>query len=231
MSAVNDLQGSAVAAPDHAAVAPDDTDVFPAAPYADAFSYFQRYRQEIAHALATVDPATIEKAASILLDAYARGASVFSCGNGGSASIANHLQCDHVKGVGNGTDLMPRVMSLCANVEILTAIANDLAYEKIFSHQLQLQARPGDVLVIISSSGRSANIVNALTWARANDLRTIALTGFEGGDARLLAEVAIHVDSANYGIVEDAHQTVMHALAQYIRQSRMSAEEVRANVF
>jgi D-sedoheptulose 7-phosphate isomerase/D-glycero-D-manno-heptose 1,7-bisphosphate phosphatase len=231
MSAVNDLQGSAVAAPDHAAVAPDDTDVFPAAPYADASSYFQRYRQEIAHALATVDPATIEKAASILLDAYARGASVFSCGNGGSASIANHLQCDHVKGVGNGTDLMPRVMSLCANVEILTAIANDLAYEKIFSHQLQLQARPGDVLVIISSSGRSANIVNALTWARANDLRTIALTGFEGGDARLLGEVAIHVDSANYGIVEDAHQTVMHALAQYIRQSRMSAEEVRANVF
>jgi phosphoheptose isomerase len=223
MTAVNDLQQSAAAI--------DDAGGFPAAPYADASSYFQRYHQEIARALASVDPAAIEKAAGILLDAYVRGASVFSCGNGGSASIANHLQCDHVKGVGNGTDLTPRVMSLTANVEILTAIANDLAFEEIFSHQLRLQARPGDVLFVISSSGRSANIVKALTWARENDLRTIALTGFDGGDARSLAEVAIHVASANYGIVEDAHQTVMHALAQYIRQSRMAAAEIRANVF
>ena len=75
-------------------------------------------------------------------------------------------------------------MSLCANVEILTAIANDLSYEEIFAWQLQSQARPGDVLVVISSSGRSANIVNALTWAREHGLRTIALTGFAGGDAR-----------------------------------------------
>jgi phosphoheptose isomerase len=223
MTAVNDLPCSATVL--------DDAGGFPAAPFADASLYFQRYHQEIARALASVDPVAIEKAAGILLDAYVRGASVFSCGNGGSASIANHLQCDHVKGVGNGTDLTPRVMSLTANVEILTAIANDLAFEEIFSHQLQLQARPGDVLFVISSSGRSANIVKALTWARASDLRTIALTGFDGGDARLLAEVAVHVGSANYGIVEDVHQTVMHALAQYIRQSRMAATEIRTNVF
>ena len=115
---------------------------------------------------------------------------MFSCGNGGSASIANHLQCDHVKGVRTGTDLTPRVMSLSANVELLTAIANDMAYEEIFAYQLQSQARPGDVLVVISSSGRSANIVHALTWARDHGLRTIALTGFDGGDAPgLLAEV------------------------------------------
>jgi phosphoheptose isomerase len=224
MSAINDLQFAAPAAAD-AAVA------FPAAPYADATLYFQEYGQEMARALASVDPATIEQAAAVLADAYLYGATVFSCGNGGSASIANHLQCDHVKGVGTGTDLTPRVMSLCANVEILTAIANDLSYEEIFARQLQSQARPGDVLVVISSSGRSANIVNALTWAREHGLRTIALTGFAGGDARLLAEVAIHVDCANYGVVEDAHQTIMHALAQYIRQSRMSADEVAANVF
>jgi D-sedoheptulose 7-phosphate isomerase/D-glycero-D-manno-heptose 1,7-bisphosphate phosphatase len=224
MSAVNDLQYAAPAAPDAAGQ-------FPAAPYADATVYFREYGQEMARALASVDPATIEKAAAILVDAYLNGATVFSCGNGGSASIANHLQCDHVKGVGTGTDLTPRVMSLCANVEILTAIANDLAYEDIFARQLQSQARPVDVLVVISSSGRSANIVKALTWAREHNLRTIALTGFGGGDARTLAEVAIHVDCANYGIVEDAHQAIMHALAQYIRQSRMSADEVSATVF
>ena len=84
---------------------------------------------------------------------------MFSCGNGGSASIANHLQCDHIKNVGTSTDLLPRVMSLSANVELLTAIANDHAYEDVFTYQLRSQARPGDVLVAVSSSGRSANIV------------------------------------------------------------------------
>jgi D-sedoheptulose 7-phosphate isomerase/D-glycero-D-manno-heptose 1,7-bisphosphate phosphatase len=224
MSAINDLQFAAPAAADVAGQ-------FPAVPYADATLYFQEYGQEMARALASIDPATFEKAAAILVDAYLCGASVFSCGNGGSASIANHLQCDHVKGVGAGTDLTPRVMSLCANVEILTAIANDHAYEEIFARQLQSQSRPGDVLVVVSSSGRSANIVKALIWAREHGLRTIALTGFAGGDARLLAEAAIHVDCANYGVVEDAHQTIMHALAQYIRQSRMSADQVAATVF
>ncbi len=224
MSAVNDLPGTVPAVPDVAGR-------FPAVPYADASAYFHGYGQEMTRALASIDPAAIEKAAAILIDAYLDGASVFSCGNGGSASIANHLQCDHVKGVGSGTDLTPRVMSLCANVEILTAIANDLAYEEIFARQLQSQARPGDVLVVISSSGRSANIVKALDWAREHDLRTIALTGFTGGDARLLAEVAIHVDCVNYGVVEDAHQAIMHALAQYIRHSRMSAAEVATTVF
>ena len=83
----------------------------------------------------------------------------------------------------------------------------------------------------MSSSGRSQNIVSALTWARDHGLRTIAITGFDGGAARTTAEVAIHVDSTNYGIIEDLHQAVMHALAQYIRQSRMGADEISEAVF
>ena len=99
------------------------------------------------------------------------------------------------------------------------------------SYQLQSQSRPGDVLIAVSSSGRSPNIVRALRWARDHGLRTIALTGFDGGDARTMAEVAIHVDCTNYGIVEDLHQAVMHALAQYIRQSRMTADAISSSVF
>ena len=156
---------------------------------------------------------------------------MFSCGNGGSASIANHLQCDHVKGVRTATDLAPRVMSLSTNVELLTAIANDTGYENVFVYQLQSQSGPGDVLIAVSSSGRSPNIVHALTWARDHGLRTIAITGFDGGAARSVAEVAIHVDSANYGVIEDLHQAIMHALAQYIRQSRMTATAISATVF
>ena len=83
----------------------------------------------------------------------------------------------------------------------------------------------------ISSSGRSPNIVSALAWARDNGLRTIAITGFDGGDARTLAEVSIHVDSTNYGVVEDLHQAITHALAQYIRQSRMTADAISSVVF
>lgn len=87
------------------------------------------------------------------------------------------------------------------------------------------------MLLAVSSSGRSANIVRALTWARDQGLRTIAVTGFDGGTARAVAEVSIHVDRTNYGIVEDMHQAIMHALAQYIRQSRMSADAISTAVF
>jgi len=211
--------------------ADSDSVKFPAAPYASAASYFDSYAEEMARAAKTIDPAAFERAAGILLEAYLSGARMFSCGNGGSASIANHMQCDHVKGIRSTTDLSPQVLSLSTNVELLTAIANDIGYESVFVYQLQSQSEPGDVLVAVSSSGGSANIVRALTWARDAGLRTIAITGFDGGAARSVAEASIHVDCTNYGIVEDLHQVIMHSLAQYIRQSRMDADTISATVF
>ena len=224
MSSVHDLK--VVAPPAHGTMMK-----FPAAPYASAALYFDAYAEETARAVRSIEPAALDRAAAILLEAYTRRAGVFSCGNGGSASIANHMQCDHTKGVRTTTDLVPRVVSLNANTELLTAIANDIAYEDVFAYQLQSQSGPGDVLIAVSSSGRSRNIVRALTWARDYGLRTIALTGFGGADARAVAEVAIHVDCTNYGVVEDLHQTIMHALAQYIRQSRMTADAISSSVF
>jgi phosphoheptose isomerase len=223
MSTVHDL-------PDFAL--PEETAAkFPAVPYDSAATYFSHYAEETVRSASSVEPAAVTRAAAILLDAYTRGATVFSCGNGGSASIANHLQCDHTKNVGKSTDLQPRVMSLSGNVEVLTAIANDHAYADIFAHQLQSQSRPGDVLVAVSSSGRSPNIVTALRWARDHGLRTVALTGFDGGEARTLADVCVHVDGTNYGVIEDLHQAIMHALAQYIRQSRMTPATISSSVF
>jgi phosphoheptose isomerase len=227
MSTVHDLPAAAPPAP---ARAPGDA-TFPAAPYPEAGSYFADYARELAVAAGSVEQAALDRAASILLAAYTRGARVFSCGNGGSAAIANHMQCDQVKGLRTGTDLVPRFVSLSSNVEVLTAIANDLDYADVFAYQLQSQAEPGDVLVAVSSSGRSPNIVRALTWAQDNGLATIALTGFTGGRARAMADVAIHVDSGNYGVVEDLHQAITHALAQYLRQSRMTADVISSTVF
>ena len=131
----------------------------------------------------------------------------------------------------NGTDLTTRVTSLTTNVELLSAIANDLGYDAVFEYQLQSLARPGDVLVAVSSSGRSPNIVRALEWAEAHGLQTIAMTGFEAAPAADGRRCPIHVDSPNYGIIEDAHQSCMHLLAQYVRQSRMAPDAVATQAF
>jgi D-sedoheptulose 7-phosphate isomerase/D-glycero-D-manno-heptose 1,7-bisphosphate phosphatase len=211
--------------------APVPAPKFPSARYWRAGSYCHAYFEESARAAAAIDWLQVDRAAQILLQAYTVGATVFSCGNGGSAAIANHLQCDHVKGVRTETDLAPRVVSLSSNVELITAIANDIGYEDVFSYQLESQSRPGDVLIAISSSGRSPNIVSALEWALEHKLHTIALTGFSGGKARMLAEVPIHVDCTNYGVVEDLHQAAMHALAQYIRHSRMATDAIAGSTF
>jgi len=204
---------------------------FPTRQFDDAGEFGGAYAAELDRALNSVNPARVAAAADLLSDAYERDAAVFACGNGGSASIANHLQCDHVKGVRNGTDLTTRVFSLSTNVELLSAIANDLSYEMVFEYQLQSFARAGDVLLAVSSSGRSPNIVRAIEWANTHGMHTIALTGFSGGAARERATVSVHVDSHNYGVIEDAHQICMHLLAQYVRQSRMTPEAVAAQIF
>jgi D-sedoheptulose 7-phosphate isomerase/D-glycero-D-manno-heptose 1,7-bisphosphate phosphatase len=216
---------------DHTRTAPSVRPSFPTFQYTDGAAFGNDYAAELARAVASVDMARIAEAAALLDDAYERGACVFACGNGGSASIANHLQCDHVKGVRNGTGLATRVFSLSTNIELFSAIANDHGYDLVFEFQLQSLARPGDVLIAVSSSGRSPNVIRALEWANRHGMPTIALTGFSGGAARELASVSVHVPSDNYGIVEDAHQACMHLLAQYVRQSRMTPHDVTVNTF
>lgn len=195
---------------------------FPETPFEDAGKYIAAYASEVAAAFATIDQAAFRKAAAALEAAVARNATIFTCGNGGSAAIANHMVCDHTKGTRADTDILPRVHSLVANIEINTAIANDLAYDQVFSYQLQSYASPGDVLVAISSSGNSPNIVNAILSAKDRGVTTIAMTGFGGGKARDLANIALYVAANNYGVVEDVHQSLMHALAQFMRQKHMS---------
>lgn len=161
-------------------------------------------------ALKAVRPAAVDEAAALLLDARSRGVTVWLCGNGGSAGLANHAQCDLTKaGV--------RAVSLAASTEAVTAAANDSGYENTFSGQLARMARDGDVLLAISSSGRSPSIIRALAWASIHGVTSIALTGFGGGAARERADVAVHVGCADYGVAETAHQAVLHALAACVR--------------
>ena len=127
--------------------------------------------------------------------------------------------------------MLPRVISLSANLELITAIANDIAFEDCFVYQLRTAARPGDVLLTISSSGDSENVVRAVEWAGANEVQSIALSGFDGGRSARLASVNIHVAGDNYGVVEDTHQSIMHIFSQYLRQARMTDSLIAARKF
>jgi D-sedoheptulose 7-phosphate isomerase len=201
---------------------------FPGRKYAGAGSFLADYAQRTAGALQSVKPSELERAVQALQRAIAADRLIFACGNGGSAAIANHLTCDCSKGIATDTSLRPRVVSLSATVELITAIANDIDYAEVFTHQLKTAARPGDVLITISSSGDSENIVRALAWARDNGLATIALSGFSGGRSARLADISLHVTAENYGVVEDAHQSLMHILAQYLRLSQVPADRLPA---
>lgn len=204
---------------------------FPAEKYGSIAAFFSDYRAALARAAVSVSAEALDRAQALLGAAVERDAVVYACGNGGSAAISNHLVCDHSKGLSADTGLRPRVHSLSCNIEILTAIANDVSYGDVFSHQLALAARPSDLLITISSSGNSENVVRALQWAKDNGLSSIAMTGFAGGRSAGMADINLHVDSDNYGVVEDVHQSLMHVLAQYLRQARMSADLVRARTF
>jgi len=191
--------------------------IFPAKAYGEAGAFCDDYLAEMARAAGAIDRAAFKKAAGLLAETVKRRGTVFACGNGGSAAIANHLTCDCLKGAQTGTLLKPKVHSLSANIEVITAIANDFAYEQIFSYQLATLAEPGDLLITISSSGNSPNILAALDWARANGVASIAMSGFDGGGSPARADVSLHVAAENYGVVEDLHQSLMHMLAQFLR--------------
>lgn len=194
---------------------------FPEHAYSDGGAYAHDYFHELTKAYATVDRAAVAAAGALLVEASKGGRTIFSCGNGGSAAIANHLVCDCLKGVRAGSSLMPRVQSLSSNVELITALVNDFGVEHMFAFPLESLAQPGDVLISISSSGSSPNIIKALEKARSMGLKTIAMSGFSGGDSVRLADVSLHVSAENYGVIEDTHQSLMHILAQYMRNSNM----------
>lgn len=204
---------------------------FPDEKFSSVAGYADAYFAEVGKAQASVDRKKLTQALKLLDAAYERGATLYVCGNGGSASISNHLVCDHSKGGQTDTDLRPKVVSLATNIEMITAIANDIAFDDVFAYQLRTLAEKGDVLLTISASGDSENVVRAAEWANKNGVEVISFTGFKGGRTAKLAKVNLHVKGDNYGVVEDAHQSLMHILAQYVRLSRMKEDVINKRKF
>ncbi len=204
---------------------------FPDSKFDQVSAYSDAYFEQYAKAAASVDREKLAAAVEILGRAYENKNNLYVCGNGGSASISNHLVCDHGKLISTDTDLLPRTESLASNIEVITAIANDISYDQVFVHQLKIAADPGDVLITVSSSGDSENIVQAATWARANGMEVISMTGFSGGRSAEIASVNLHVDGDNYGVIEDVHQSLMHLLWQFMRQARMDENLIKERKF
>ena len=153
-------------------------------------------------------------------EATALGKQIYVCGNGGSAAIADHLCCDWSKGTHFSELPALKTQSLSANTALFTACANDFGYEKSFSTQIEIFGGPGDILLAISSSGNSPNILAAVGAAREKQMTSIGMCGFSGGKLKSIADLCLHVAFDNYGLVEDAHQILMHVLAQYFTLKR-----------
>lgn len=184
------------------------------------FRSFKEYIGGFANAAFKIDEDQIEKALKLFELCVHREGRIFVGGNGGSAAIADHLLCDFKKGTQSEKhDCLP-VQSLVGDLSLLTAIANDIGYESIFSYQLELNnLKSEDLLILISSSGNSPNIINAIQLAETCKVDIIGFTGFDGGWLKKRANISFHIPANNYGIIEDCHQALMHYLAQSYYES------------
>jgi phosphoheptose isomerase len=179
---------------------------------------FDEYFGAVNLATAGINREILEQAFKAI-DGCAR---LYIMGNGGSAANADHWVCDYMKGLNEDTNkhdiLTAKAISLASNGPLVTALANDIGYEHIFAKQLRYhRCQYGDVVLAMSASGNSQNIINGITAANELGAKTIALTGFTGGYASLMSQINVHVPSFNYGVVEDVHMMILHAISQRIR--------------
>lgn len=173
----------------------------------------------------TVDSISEDKVAEIInaiLEAGKNSKNIFIAGNGGSASTASHMACDLSKTILKGKDDNDRLRVYCLsdNIPSITAISNDWSYDDIFSEQLKNLLKEGDIVILISGSGNSKNIIKAAEYAKSKKATIIGFTGFDGGKLKSLADYGIHINIDDYGIVEDLHMVLDHIVAFCIKKLR-----------
>jgi len=178
----------------------------------------QQYKTELLQAIDSIDLEKVSQAIAILSRARQDGRRIFVCGNGGSASTASHFATDLVKGASYGRTSRFRIMALTDSLPTITAYSNDVSYECVFVEQLKNFAEPEDVVIAISSSGNSANVLRAVEYGNSIGCRTIALSGCEGGQLGPLAQLNIQIAHTHTGRIEDLHMVVMHMIGYYFME-------------
>jgi D-sedoheptulose 7-phosphate isomerase len=190
-------------------------------------SFFKDHIETLNNSLLELNSKLIEKASEKIIDTIINKKQIFVCGNGGSAAIANHYVPDYLKLIRQNTRFKPIVKSLSSDLELITAISNDFNYSKIFSYQAESLCKKGDLIIIVSSSGNSPNVVDLAKWAKKNKIYSISFTGFSGGKLKKITNLNIHVNINNYGLVEDSHHILMHAIMHYIVRKNASKKKLR----
>ena len=180
--------------------------------------YAKSYLTKTKDLLDSLDIAEIEKSGDIIFEAYSNDKQIFVMGNGGSASTASHFACDLGKGTVTKNKKRFKVISLNDNVAHFSALANDLGYEHVFSEQLKNVLAQGDVVIVITASGNSPNVVNAVKFAKEAGATTIGLVGFSGGKVKESANHCIYVNNDSYAMVEDVHMMLCHLIATYFKK-------------
>lgn len=181
----------------------------------------QEYIKKLQHGLEKVEWKKVEAVARLIYDAWKKNKQVFILGNGGSASTASHMACDLGKGtLKNVYSNEPRlrVISLTDNVATLTAFSNDVSFDEVFVQQLKNLVNKGDIVIGLSASGNSTNIVKAMEWAKAHGATTIGLLGFDGGALKQIIEHAIIFPEKHYGRSEDCHLILNHIILSYLME-------------
>ena len=178
------------------------------------------YSSRLQEVLANSDWSGVNLLAQDMLRCWQEKRQVFFCGNGGSAGNAVHLANDFLYGIAKKTGGGLKVQALSANSAVMTCLANDVGYESIFSEQLAVQAQAGDLLIALSGSGNSPNIVRVIKQAKAMDVKSYAILGFTGGKCKELADVSIHFSVNDMQIAEDMQLIVGHMMMQWLYSNR-----------
>ena len=185
-------------------------------------SLINKFIVEHSKTIKKIDELKIDNAIKIIIDAIDNGSKIFWCGNGGSASQANHLSAELIGGM-HKNKIKP-FNSICLNVDtaFLTAWSNDDSFENIFSRQLQANAKKGDILIGLSTSGNSSNINNAAIYAKKFGIKVISLTGNDGGKLKSISDLNINIDSNSTQRVQEMHILIGHIICDMIERNYIS---------
>jgi len=177
-------------------------------------NFFSNYIQKLHTSLKMINEDEFLNLEKLFLEAYKKKQNIFFCGNGGSAGNANHIANDFLYGVAKRTGGGFRIKSLSSNQSVITCLANDCGYDSIFSEQVAVYGNKGDLLVSLSGSGNSKNIINAINTAKDKDMNTISILGYDGGIAKNISDFSIHLNVNDMQLAEDFQLIIFHALMQ-----------------
>jgi D-sedoheptulose 7-phosphate isomerase len=180
--------------------------------------FLRSYQQDLARSIEAIPLDRVQQVIDLFDDARRHSRRIFTCGNGGSASTASHFVCDIVKGASYGRESRFKIMCLSDNQATLMAYSNDVSYDVALMEPLKNFAEPGDVLVALSGSGNSPNVIHAVEWANTAGLTTVGFTGRDGGRLGRAAQLEVNVANPHMGRIEDTHLAICHMVAYYFME-------------